>query len=93
MKSVGNMPPSNPWTRSIRNMPPSNTWTRAIRKSEQFEVKEDLGKTFKDAWMSRMDGFTEDQEEEADKEQHKDDQRQEHENKMTSRSGPVIGYP
>lgn len=38
------------------------------------------------------DGFTEDQEEEADmEEQHKDDQGQEHEDKMTSRSGLMMG--
>lgn len=44
-------------------------------------------------WTSRTGESTKDQEEEADKEEkYKDDLGQERENKMTSRSGPMMGH-
>lgn len=74
-------------------MPPNNAWTRTSRKSGLSEVNEDLGKT-EDVWTLRTDGFTGDHEEEADKEeQPEDDQGHEHEDEMTSTSGPMMGHP
>lgn len=73
------------WT----NTPPSNTWMRTIKKCGRPEVEEDLGE---DVWMSRTDEFTKDQEEADKEEQYKDDQEQERD-KMTSRSGPIMGHP
>lgn len=74
------------WT----NTSPSNPG-RGLRGS--LDDPKDLGETFDDAWTSRTDGCTKEQEEEADKEElHEDDQGQERD-KKTSRSGPRMGHP
>lgn len=65
---------------------------RTARKSRRPDVEEDLGETFQDVWTLRTDESTKDQDEEANKEELNEDDHEQELDKMTSRSGPKMGY-